>query len=95
MGVALADAATAQPEILLQAADTAMHRAKQQGKGSYQVFDAQLTIATRRRLALETDLQQALEHQEFVTYYQPIVRLATGQVVGFEALVRWQHPKRQ
>ncbi len=95
MGVALADAATAQPEILLQAADTAMHRAKQQGKGSYQVFDAQLTIATRRRLALETDLQRALEHQEFVTYYQPIVRLATGQVVGFEALVRWQHPKRQ
>ena len=95
MGVALADAATAQPEILLQAADTAMHQAKQQGKGSYQVFDAQLTTATRRRLALETDLQRAIAHQEFVTYYQPIVRLATGQVVGFEALVRWQHPKRQ
>ncbi|WOD36969.1 EAL domain-containing protein [Nodosilinea sp. E11] len=94
MGVALADTATAQPETLLQAADTAMHRAKQQGKGSYQVFDAQLTTATRHRLALETDLQRALEHQEFVTYYQPIIRSATGQIVGFEALVRWQHPER-
>lgn len=95
MGVALADTATAQPETLLQAADTAMHRAKQQGKGSYQLFDAQLTTATRDRLALETDLQRALERQEFVTYYQPIVQLATRQVVGFEALVRWRHPERQ
>jgi diguanylate cyclase len=95
MGVAVADAATAQPEPLLQAADTAMHRAKQQGKGRYQMFDAQLAIATRHRLALETDLQRALDHQEFVTYYQPIVRLATRQVIGFEALVRWQHPDRQ
>ncbi|WP_017296701.1 two-component system response regulator [Nodosilinea nodulosa] len=95
IGVALADATTTQPEALLQAADTAMYRAKRQGKGSYQVFDAQLTTATQRRLALETDLQRALEHREFITYYQPIVRLATCQVVGFEALIRWQHPERQ
>ncbi|WOD39630.1 EAL domain-containing protein [Nodosilinea sp. E11] len=95
MGVALADATTAQPETLLQAADTAMYRAKRQGQGSYQVFDALLSTATRDRLTLETDLQRALEHREFITYYQPIVQLATRQVVGFEALVRWQHPERQ
>lgn len=95
MGVALADAAMPQPETLLQAADTAMYRAKQQGKNSYQIFDAQLFETTRYRLALETDLQRALDHQEFVTYYQPIVRLATRKVVGFEALVRWRHPERQ
>ncbi|WP_008318297.1 EAL domain-containing protein [Leptolyngbya sp. PCC 6406] len=94
MGIALDSEVNAGSEALLQAADMAMYRAKLRGKNCYQMFDRQLTVATRRRLTLETDLQRALEHQEFVTYYQPIVRLATQQVVGFEALVRWQHPER-
>ncbi|MEB3289141.1 MAG: diguanylate cyclase, partial [Leptolyngbya sp.] len=96
LGLALGDAATlaADPEALLQASDTAMYRAKRQGKGCYQRFDPELYEATLRRITLENDLQRALDQGELVVYYQPIVALATGLVAGFEALVRWHHPER-
>lgn len=94
LGIALADETHPKPSALLQAADTAMYKAKLQGKGCYQIFDHQLYIATRNRLNLENDLQRALKQQEFEVYYQPIVRLDTEQLVGFEALLRWHHPQR-
>ena len=94
LGLALGDMATTDPEALLQAADTAMYRAKRRGKGCYQQFDPQLHEATLRRITLENDLQRALELGELALYYQPIIGLSTQKVVGFEALVRWHHPER-
>jgi diguanylate cyclase len=94
LGLTLGHSDYPQPEALLQAADTAMYKAKLRGKGCYQIFDQQLHVATLHRLTLENDLQRALEQQEFVVYYQPIVQLASQQLIGFEALVRWHHRER-
>jgi diguanylate cyclase (GGDEF)-like protein len=94
MGIALGSSAYQQPEEPLQDADTAMYKAKLRGKGCYQIFESEMSVAMLNRLTLENDLQRALKHQEFVTYYQPIVNLQTKQVCGFEALVRWKHPIR-
>ncbi|MEG4988592.1 EAL domain-containing protein [Microcoleus sp. BR0-C5] len=94
IGIALGSSVYQQPEEPLQDADTAMYKAKLRGKGCYQIFDRQMSLAMLNRLTLENDLQRALEHQDFVTYYQPIVNLQTQKIVGFEALVRWQHPDR-
>ncbi len=81
-------------EDLLRDADTAMYRAKERGKNCYEVFDAAMHSRAVARLQLETDLRKGLERQEFRVYYQPIVSLLTDGLVGFEALVRWQHPQR-
>nr|WP_317269126.1 bifunctional diguanylate cyclase/phosphodiesterase [Arthrospira sp. PLM2.Bin9] len=94
MGIALDTEVNSNAEALLQAADTAMYKAKGRGKGCHQIFNREMTAATLKRLTLETDLQRGIKQQEFITYYQPIVRLATEDVVGFEALVRWRHPQR-
>ncbi len=95
LGVALGNSSNyKQPEEPLQDADTAMYKAKLHGKGCYQIFDRQMSLAMLNRLTLENDLQRALTHQEFVVYYQPIVNLQTQKVAGFEALVRWLHPDR-
>lgn len=83
-----------QPEHLLRDADTAMYRAKELGKGRYQVFSRELHQRAFRNLQLETDLRLALERQEFRTCYQPIVSLESGKIAEFETLVRWLHPKR-
>src|SRR5258708_39594030 len=77
---------------MLREADTAMYRAKSLGKARYEVFDADMRASVIARLQLETDLRQALERKEFRNFYQPIVDLASGEVVGFEALLRWHHP---
>jgi len=94
MGIAWKSCEHNLPEEILQAADTAMYKAKLLGKSSYQIFDHQMYLATLYRLTLENELKRALEQEEFVNYYQPIVKLDTQQIVGFEALVRWQHPDR-
>jgi diguanylate cyclase (GGDEF)-like protein/PAS domain S-box-containing protein len=82
------------PEDLLRDADTAMYSAKAQGKARYQVFNATMRDQAIARLELETDLRRAVEQQGFHLNYQPIYKLDTGQIIGFEALLRWQHPQR-
>lgn len=82
------------PEYLLRDANTAMYRAKAQGRGKYHVFNPAMHQEAIQLLELENDLRRAVERQEFLVYYQPIVSLTTGRISGFEALVRWQHPIR-
>jgi diguanylate cyclase (GGDEF)-like protein len=94
VGIAMypADGATA-PE-LLRHADMAMYRAKERGRGSLAFFEDAMHREAQRRLALDRELRQALEHQEFVLYYQPQLDLRTNRIVGAEALIRWLHPTR-
>ena len=75
-------------------ADAAMHAAKRRGKARYEVFDAGMRGRAMERLELEADLRRALETDELVPYFQPIVDTQTGEIRGVEALVRWQHPER-
>lgn len=82
------------PEQLLRDADTAMYQAKGAGKAGFVVFDEAMHSRARRRFELQTDLRLALQREEFEVHYQPIVALASGAVIGCEALVRWQHPRR-
>jgi diguanylate cyclase (GGDEF)-like protein/PAS domain S-box-containing protein len=82
------------PEQLLRDADTAMYRAKALGKSRYALFNRDMYANALLRLQLEADLRRALERQEFKVYYQPIISLISGDIVGFEALLRWQHPER-
>jgi diguanylate cyclase (GGDEF)-like protein/PAS domain S-box-containing protein len=81
-------------EDVLRDADIAMYRAKGQGRGRYEMFDAAMLAHVMTRLELETDLRKALARQELIVHYQPIVELGTRRIAGFEALVRWQHPTR-
>ena len=78
---------------LLREADTAMHRAKAAGKGRYEVFDASMHAKAMKIMTLENDLRKALERMEFRLHYQPIVSLGDRRLIGFEALIRWPHPK--
>lgn len=82
------------PEQILRDADTAMYRAKAQGKGGFAVFDEAMHAEARRRFELQTDLRLAIGRGEFEVHYQPIVDLGTGRALGCEALVRWRHPRR-
>jgi diguanylate cyclase (GGDEF)-like protein len=79
---------------LLRNADVAMYKAKASGKDRYEVFEPGMHAAAVARLELEADLQRALERDELVLHYQPLVALATGAILGLEALVRWRHPRR-
>ena len=94
IGIALSNSAYEEPEDMLRDADTAMYRAKSLGKARYEVFDADMRASVMARLQLETDLRRALERNEFRNFYQPIVSLESGRIVGFEALLRWQHATR-
>ncbi len=82
------------PEDIIRDADIAMYRAKQLGGAQAVVFDPDMYTQILARMELETDLRKALEHGEFEVYYQPIYTLADGSITGFEALVRWNHPKK-
>jgi diguanylate cyclase (GGDEF)-like protein/PAS domain S-box-containing protein len=94
IGVALSAIGYDSTEDILRDADTAMYRAKEQGKGRFEVFDKVMHARAVSRLKLEGDLRQALERREFEVYYQPIMNLEAGGLSGFEALVRWHHPER-
>jgi diguanylate cyclase (GGDEF)-like protein/PAS domain S-box-containing protein len=94
IGIALSTLGYDHPEDYLRDADTAMYRAKALGKGRHEVFDARMRDQITLRLELENDLRRALERGEFRNFYQPIVSLDTLAIVGFEALMRWEHPTR-
>ncbi len=81
-------------EDLLRDADIALHRAKSNGKARFELFDPQMHEQAKRLMQLETDLRLALQRNEFVVYYQPIITLKTGRLSGFESLIRWNHPER-
>ncbi len=96
IGVALGKPSYERAEDILRDADLAMYRAKSRGSSTnkIEVFDNVLHARALKRLHLENDLRQALQQDEFVVEYQPIVSLTTSQIVSFEALIRWQHPER-
>ena len=81
-------------EELLRNADVAMYIAKEARKNRYQIFEPEMHDTALRRLELKADLQRAVDNAEFVLHYQPVIRLQTGEIDGFEALVRWNHPVR-
>lgn len=81
-------------ELLLKHADTAMYRAKDEGKNRYQFYDAKMTETTMGKVNLQNQLRDAIEQEQFEPYYQPKIDARSGKVVGLEALVRWNHPQR-
>jgi diguanylate cyclase (GGDEF)-like protein/PAS domain S-box-containing protein len=93
IGIAIGEARTKDPGDLLRNADTAMYLAKDEGSG-YKVFDTAMGHRAIDRLEAENDLRRAVEQEEFVVHYQPIVSLQTGEIFAVEALVRWEHPER-
>ncbi len=93
VGIALAGDGDAAAD-LLRDADTAMYTAKARGGGAYERFAPAMREAAISRFELGTDLRRAIDRQEFVLHYQPVVDLRAGGILGFEALVRWQHPTR-
>jgi len=94
IGVALSTSGYIEAEDIIRDADTAMYRAKDRGKARCEIFDTAMHTRAVTLLRLESDLRRALEKDELCVYYQPIVSLASGELHGFEALVRWQHPER-
>ena len=93
-GIAIGEAGRQTAEDLLRKADVAMYHAKVGGKNACAVFDESLEVAAMRRLEAETDLRRALARDELDVYFQPIVSLEDGRLVGAEALMRWHHPER-
>ncbi|MGZ4106818.1 MAG: sensor domain-containing protein, partial [Tumebacillaceae bacterium] len=81
-------------ETLMKNADTAMYRAKETGKNNFQLYAPNMNMLAYEQMELEIELRKALERDEFVLYYQPQVNVATGKIVGMEALIRWQHPDK-
>ena len=94
VGIAFNADGVTQPETLIRNADTAMYAAKAAGKGRFEVFQPLMHRRARERFEVQSDLQHALERNEFRLHYQPIVDLATQSILGMEALIRWEHPVR-
>ena len=94
IGIATSDLGYERAEDMLRDADIALYRAKAAGRSRHQVFDKAMHAKSLKRLALETDLRRAIVNHDLQVYYQPILCLETGNLVGFEALTRWPHPQR-
>src|SRR5438105_3536352 len=94
IGIALSGRVEDAPQHLLRSADLAMYRAKEHGRGRFELFDPAMHTAAMERLRMEMDLRRAIERDQLILHYQPVVSLSTGGVVAVEALIRWQHPER-
>ncbi len=92
IGIAMNTLDTQTPDSLLRNADSALYQAKMHGKQRYEIFDDQMHTTVVQRLQLETDLRRAIERQELLVFYQPIIDLKRQTIQGFEALLRWNHP---
>jgi len=93
IGVALGHPGYERVEDILRDADTALYRAKSDGRGRYSLFTDELHVAAMSRWRTETEIRTGIERREFFLHYQPVVSLSTGEVLHLEALVRWNHPK--
>ncbi|MDF1774514.1 MAG: PAS-domain containing protein [Rhizobiaceae bacterium] len=94
IGVAIAPRDGTDPDQLLKNADMALYRAKNEGRGSFRFFEFEMDTSMRARRSLELDLRKAFNQGEFELHYQPLVNLASNEVTGFEALLRWNHEER-
>ena len=94
IGIAVYNGNYTNPQELLRDADSAMYRAKAMGGGHYVIFDDTMYASAMALMQLEADLKRAVENKEWQVYYQPIVRLPDREIIGVEALVRWNHPQR-
>jgi diguanylate cyclase (GGDEF)-like protein/PAS domain S-box-containing protein len=94
IGIALSETGYERPEDVLRDADTAMYRAKSQGRSRHEVFDSAMHARAVSLLQMESELRNAVQMDEFVVFPMPIVSLESGRISGFEALVRWRHPQR-
>ncbi len=93
VGVAFGNPTYVRPEEMLRDADIAMYRAKSLGKARHALFDETLHAEAMSRLRMETDLRRAVEERQFRVVFEPIVGLSSGELIGFETLVRWEHPE--
>ncbi|HTD27756.1 MAG TPA: EAL domain-containing protein [Xanthomonadaceae bacterium] len=94
IGIAIGDQHYQLADEVLRDADTAMYRAKSLGRARFELFDESMQQAAHAVLQLEAELRTALQQDQFEPYFQPIIRLETGEVTGYEALIRWNHPTR-
>jgi len=94
VGIAIAPVDAADPDSLLKNADLALYRAKGDGRGAYQFFELSMDVIAQERRALEMDLRAALKNDELKVFFQPLIDTSDHGVTGFEALLRWQHPRR-
>ena len=94
IGIAMAPTDGNEPDQLLRNADMALYRAKAEGRGTYHFFQPEMDAQMQERRRLELDLRKALLDDQFELYYQPLVDIGSGEVSGFEALLRWNHPER-
>jgi EAL domain-containing protein (putative c-di-GMP-specific phosphodiesterase class I) len=94
IGIAAGDRRYERPEEIVRDADLAMYHAKRQGRAQFQLFEPAMHERALAQLELESDLRRAIARKELFVVYQPIMSLAGGRIAGFEALVRWNHPRR-
>ena len=93
VGIAVGPGDGLRPDRLLRNADLALYRAKGDGRGTFRFFEPAMDLQMQTRRIMERDLRKALPAGEFELYYQPVVNLASGEISGFEALIRWNHPE--
>src|SRR5450432_417863 len=94
IGIAVGPGGGLSPDKLLRNADLALYRAKGDGRGTFRFFESAMDLQMQTRRIMEQDLRKALPAGEFELYYQPVVNLVSNEITGFEALIRWNHPKQ-